>query len=130
MNLETLPASTAVVPNSNDYFKSVRVILLTQKNLSDREAEVAWWVAHGLRNRAVGEKLFVAEKTVKFHLTSIYKKMEVGSRIQLTQEIIRICLRTELMAKFIGHKIPPEIREQVFANVEELLWEFMAHRAL
>jgi LuxR family transcriptional regulator, positive regulator of biofilm formation len=57
--------------------------ILTQKGLSNREAEVAELVVKGLSNKEVANQLFVTEKTVKFHLTNIYKKMNVKSRAQL-----------------------------------------------
>ncbi len=56
---------------------------LIQKGLSNREAEVAELVSKGLSNKEVANQLFVTEKTVKFHLTNIYKKMSVKSRAQL-----------------------------------------------
>ena len=57
--------------------------VLIQKGLSNREAEVAELVTKGLSNKEVANQLFVTEKTVKFHLTNIYKKMSVKSRAQL-----------------------------------------------
>ena len=57
--------------------------VLIQRGLSHREAEVAELVAEGLSNKSVANRLFVTEKTVKFHLTNIYKKMSVKSRAQL-----------------------------------------------
>ena len=57
--------------------------VLIQKGLSNREAEVAQLVTKGLSNKEVANQLFVTEKTVKFHLTNIYKKMNVKSRAQL-----------------------------------------------
>lgn len=57
--------------------------ILIKEGLSNRESEVAELVTQGLSNREVAEKLFVTEKTVKFHLTNIYKKMNVKSRAQL-----------------------------------------------
>lgn len=57
--------------------------ILIQKGLSNREAEVAELVTKGLSNKEVANQLFVTEKTVKFHLTNIYKKMSVKSRAQL-----------------------------------------------
>src|ERR1700757_1642300 len=57
--------------------------ILIQKGLSHREAEVAELVSKGLSNKEVANQLFVTEKTVKFHLTNIYKKMNVKSRAQL-----------------------------------------------
>lgn len=57
--------------------------VLIQKGLSNREAEVAELVTKGLSNKEVANQLFVTEKTVKFHLTNIYKKMNLKSRAQL-----------------------------------------------
>ena len=57
--------------------------VLIQKGLSNRESEVAELVTQGLSNKEVANQLFVTEKTVKFHLTNIYKKMNVKSRAQL-----------------------------------------------
>ncbi len=57
--------------------------VLIQRGLSNREAEVAELVTKGLSNKEVANQLFVTEKTVKFHLTNIYKKMSVKSRAQL-----------------------------------------------
>lgn len=56
---------------------------LTRQGLSNREAEVAGLVSTGLSNKEVADRLFVTEKTVKFHLTNIYKKMNIRSRAQL-----------------------------------------------
>jgi DNA-binding NarL/FixJ family response regulator len=56
---------------------------LVRKNLTTREAEVTELVSKGLSNREIANQLFVTEKTIKFHLTNIYKKMNVKSRAQL-----------------------------------------------
>ncbi len=57
--------------------------VLLKEGLSNRETEVAELVTQGLSNKEVSNRLFVTEKTVKFHLTNIYKKMNVKSRAQL-----------------------------------------------
>lgn len=57
--------------------------LVSRFGLSTREAEVAAWVCEGLNNRPIAEKLYIAEKTVKFHLTNIYSKAKVKGRAQL-----------------------------------------------
>ena len=54
--------------------------VLIQKGLSNREAEVAELVTKGLSNKEVANQLFVTEKTVKFHLTNIYRKLGVTNR--------------------------------------------------
>ena len=56
---------------------------LIRKGLSYRESEVAELVSQGLPNKAVADKLFVTEKTIKFHLTNIYRKLNIKSRAQL-----------------------------------------------
>jgi DNA-binding CsgD family transcriptional regulator len=56
--------------------------LLRTAGLSGRELEVAGLVATGLSNKEVATQLFVSEKTVKFHLTNIFKKTNTKSRSQ------------------------------------------------
>ena len=51
--------------------------------LTPREAEIAELVSEGRSNREIGDMLFILEKTVKFHLTKVYKKLNVKSRAQL-----------------------------------------------
>jgi DNA-binding NarL/FixJ family response regulator len=52
-------------------------------NLTQRELEIARLVSSGLRNAEVAEKLFLAEKTVASHLSNVYGKLSINSRIQL-----------------------------------------------
>jgi two-component system nitrate/nitrite response regulator NarL len=51
--------------------------------LSARELEVAQAVAVGKSNREVAEQLFIAERTVKAHLGSVFEKLGVRDRLQL-----------------------------------------------
>jgi DNA-binding NarL/FixJ family response regulator len=48
--------------------------------LSDRELEVLALVAEGMRNSQIANKLYIAEGTVKRHLTNIYAKLGATSR--------------------------------------------------
>ncbi len=48
--------------------------------LSAREVEVLLFVARGLSNRQISQRLHVAESTVKRHLANIYPKIGVRSR--------------------------------------------------
>jgi DNA-binding NarL/FixJ family response regulator len=54
----------------------------TPTMLSFREMEVLDCVAHGLSNKEIASELFVSEQTVKNHMTSVFKKMEVEDRVQ------------------------------------------------
>lgn len=49
-------------------------------NLSRRELDVLRELCAGLTNRAIAEKLFISEHTVKDHLKHIMKKLNVSSR--------------------------------------------------
>lgn len=53
------------------------------QTLTTRELEIARLVAEGLRNRAIGERLFITEGTVKIHLHRIYEKLGVDGRLEL-----------------------------------------------
>lgn len=48
--------------------------------LTPRETEVLRLVADGLSNRAIGERLFVGESTVKTHLLRAFEKLGVNDR--------------------------------------------------
>lgn len=50
--------------------------------LSPREQRILRLVAQGLSNREVGERLEVQEKTVKYHMTNILKKLKVRNRVE------------------------------------------------
>ncbi len=50
--------------------------------LSDREREVLLLVAEGLTNREIAERVHLAEKTVKNHMTNILGKLRVRSRVE------------------------------------------------
>ena len=53
------------------------------RTLSRREVEVVVLVLEGKTNRDVANTLCVAEKTIKFHLTNIYKKLNISRRSQI-----------------------------------------------
>jgi DNA-binding NarL/FixJ family response regulator len=50
------------------------------KSLSARESEIMSLIADGHTNGEIASSLFLAEKTVKNHVRSIYSKLGVGSR--------------------------------------------------
>ena len=51
--------------------------------MSPREQEVVTLILAGHSNKVIAEKLGVTEKTVKFHLTNIFAKSGVTSRLEL-----------------------------------------------
>ena len=61
----------------------------TIRELSDREIEVLQHVADGKSNKEVAAALTISEKTVKAHLRSIFRKLEVGDRAQAVATAMR-----------------------------------------
>jgi LuxR family transcriptional regulator, maltose regulon positive regulatory protein len=64
---------------------SAEVELLIEP-LSDRELEVLRYLATGLSNHAIAEKLFVSLATVKWHARKIYSKLNVSNRTQAVHQ--------------------------------------------
>jgi DNA-binding NarL/FixJ family response regulator len=54
----------------------------TRFGLTEREIEILRTMVLGLKNKAIAEKLFISEKTVKTHVNRIFKKLGVTSRSQ------------------------------------------------
>ena len=51
--------------------------------LTDREREIVTLVTQGLKNKEVGNRLFISETTVRHHLTTIFNKLNISSRFEL-----------------------------------------------
>ncbi|WP_318434224.1 response regulator [Photobacterium leiognathi] len=52
--------------------------------LTERELQILQEVAKGQRNRQIAEQLFISEATVKVHMKSLLKKLQVKSRTAAT----------------------------------------------
>ena len=65
--------------NQKEYIRDVG----RSYKLSRRELEAFILLFYGYNNREIGERLYVTEKTIKFHLGNIFKKMKVNSRYKL-----------------------------------------------
>lgn len=57
--------------------------------LSPRERDVLACLARGLSNRGISEQLYVSEKTVKTHVSSILSKLRVSDRTQAAVYALR-----------------------------------------
>jgi DNA-binding NarL/FixJ family response regulator len=53
-----------------------------ETHLTERELAVLRALAEGQSNKEIARSLWLAEQTVKFHLTNIYRKLEVRSRTE------------------------------------------------
>jgi DNA-binding NarL/FixJ family response regulator len=54
-------------------------------DLTTRELEILQLVAEGLSNGEMARRLWVTEQTVKFHLSNIYRKLDVANRTQASR---------------------------------------------
>lgn len=73
---------------------------LPYEHLTQRELEVLQAAADGLNNREIAEQLFIAEKTVKNHISNIFSKLNVNDRTQailyaLRQGLVSVAPATE-----------------------------------
>jgi len=61
----------------------------TAAGLTAKEQEVLAALARGLSNQQIAKELWLAEQTVKFHLSNIYRKLEVRNRTEAVQHAVR-----------------------------------------
>ncbi|HEU0296563.1 MAG TPA: response regulator transcription factor [Anaerolineales bacterium] len=57
--------------------------------LTERESEVLALLARGLANKQIAVSLGISEHTVKFHVSSIYQKLNVTNRTEAVREGLR-----------------------------------------
>ncbi|MGE3799328.1 MAG: LuxR C-terminal-related transcriptional regulator, partial [Thermomicrobiales bacterium] len=60
--------------------------------LSDRELDVLRLAATGLSNRAIGDRLFITDKTAKKHISNILSKLEASNRTEAVDRARRLGL--------------------------------------
>jgi predicted ATPase/DNA-binding CsgD family transcriptional regulator len=59
------------------------------ESLTRSELDVVRLVSEGLSNKDIATRLFISPRTVQSHLTHVYTKLAVSSRVQLVQEAAR-----------------------------------------
>ena len=55
--------------------------MATLSDLTQREIQILHLVLEGQTNKAIASELYVCEKTVEFHLSHIYTKIDVHTRL-------------------------------------------------
>jgi DNA-binding CsgD family transcriptional regulator len=58
-------------------------------SLTPTERDVVRLVSEGLANNDIAGRLFISPRTVQTHLTHVYTKLGLSSRVQLVQEAAR-----------------------------------------
>jgi len=71
--------STQIVEDGNEYYTP----------LSTREMQILTCVAHGKSNKEIAQELKISQQTVKNHMTSILRKLNVEDRTQAAVTAIR-----------------------------------------
>lgn len=69
-------------PRAGRALLSARTASSPADSLSEREREVLAMVAEGLPNKLIARRLEISEKTVKAHLTSVFRRIDVTDRTQ------------------------------------------------
>ena len=69
--------------------------IMRECGMTNREAEVAWLLYRGYTNRQIGEELFIAETTVKKHVSHIYEKTDVSGRKEFRAKVNSLSPQTD-----------------------------------
>ncbi len=68
-------------------------------NLSQREQEMMQFLAQGMRDREIAEKLFISDRTVKFHINNAVTKLKAKTRIQAVHQAYTQGLLTSILER-------------------------------
>ena len=90
----TIAFAHSVEPRSD----LVAAAALAASELTPREVEILQLVAEGHSNSKLARMLWVTEQTVKFHLSNIYRKLDVANRTEAS----RWAQRNGLLPSLVG----------------------------
>ena len=57
------------------------------ESLTDTERSVSALVAQGLTNQKIASEMFLSPHTVAFHLRQVFRKLDIGSRVDLARQL-------------------------------------------
>ena len=83
-----------------------RIMQQSGLNLSRRQTEVLEGLNEGLANKEIANTLNISERAVKFHVSNLFTKFKVNSRIQLMR------LRLWASAPQVAQTIPRTLQQQ------------------
>lgn len=58
-------------------------------SLTSREREIYSLIAQGLSNQQIGRLLYITERTVKYHVSNVLRKLNVGSRTEAAVRFVK-----------------------------------------
>jgi len=82
------PTSYFLAATPPDHLRHGLTVSMHELGLSERETQVCLLVIRGMHNRDIAEKLFIAESTVKDHVTSLFGKLDVSSRSGMISRLL------------------------------------------
>ncbi|NLK43491.1 MAG: response regulator transcription factor [Tissierellia bacterium] len=77
-----IQSSVADLVSASSDHTSVDKSIEQINSLTNREYEVLILIAEGLNNKDIAERLYISEKTVKNHVSNIFKKLDLNDRVQ------------------------------------------------
>ena len=83
-----------------------RIMQQSGLDLSRRQTEVLEGLKEGMANKEIANKLNISERAVKFHVSNLFTKFKVNSRIQLMR------LRLWASAPQVAQTIPRTLQQQ------------------
>jgi DNA-binding CsgD family transcriptional regulator len=60
------------------------------ESLTEAERATSQLAAQGLNNTQIGSRLYISKHTVAFHLRQIFRKLQIGSRVELTRIVVEL----------------------------------------
>lgn len=81
-------ASTRIEPDARDQARK-------NAGLSTRQVQILAWIAKGITNAEMGDRLGVSERTVKGHITKLFDTFGVGSRSEALAAAVRLGVLTK-----------------------------------
>lgn len=83
----------------HDEARTTRVVAGRLADLTLRECEIAELIGNGESNKAIARRLLITERTLKAHLTGIFRKLGIGDRLSLA---LSVSARHETDAKYVN----------------------------
>lgn len=85
-NIQTISQQIDIIKNELDQKKKTpkekSKLKYPSSPLTNREIEVLQFVKKGLTNRQIAAQLFITERTIKFHISSILNKLDAHTRTE------------------------------------------------